>query len=57
MFRFLIDMWKKYELTGQIIANNNKGAVDRAKSQCIPNVGITTKAKATSRQAPSAQKH
>lgn len=39
------------------MANNNNGAVDNAKSQCIPKVGMTTRAKATSKHAPNAQKH
>lgn len=44
-------------LTGQIIAKARSGPVDKASSQCHPNVGITTNAKATSKHAPNAQKH
>lgn len=38
-------------------ANAIRGAVDKAKSQRQPNVGITINANKTSKQAPSAQKH
>lgn len=44
-------------LTGHMRANINKGIVESASSQCTPSVGITTSARATSRHAPSAQKH
>lgn len=44
-------------LTGDISANKSSGMVDNARSQCTPSVGITTSANATSKHAPSAQKH
>lgn len=40
-----------------MIENKNKGIVDRIKSHLHPKFGITTNAKATSKQAPRAQKH
>lgn len=44
-------------LTGQIRAKASNGPVDKANSQCHPKVGITTKARVTSKHAPRAQKH
>lgn len=38
-------------------ANANNGPVDSANNHCQPNVGMTTKANVTSKQAPNAQKH
>lgn len=42
---------------GVIAANTNKGRADRPKSHLQPRVGATANAKATSKQAPRAQKH
>jgi len=44
-------------ITGQTHAKPSNGAVDNIKSHLQPNVGITIKAKRTSKHAPSAQKH
>lgn len=38
-------------------ANMNNGADDKPKSHLHPKVGATAKARATSKHAPSAQKH
>ena len=40
-----------------IIANTSKGTVEKARSHRQPRLGITANARATSKQAPSAQKH
>lgn len=45
------------EITGVIIANTNNGAADKPSSHLQPNVGVTAKARPTSKQAPNAQKH
>lgn len=45
------------ELTGVIQAKMNKGADDNPKSHLHPCVGATANASATSKHAPSAQKH
>lgn len=39
------------------MAKANRGPVERANNHCQPKVGITTKARATSKHAPKAQKH
>lgn len=39
------------------MAKAKSGPVDRANNHCQPKVGITTKARATSKHAPKAQKH
>lgn len=44
-------------LTGVMHAKMNNGADERPKSQRHPKVGATANAKATSKQAPRAQKH
>lgn len=44
-------------LTGVIIANTRSGIVDRMRSHLQPKFGIIANAIATSKQAPSAQKH
>lgn len=44
-------------ITGQTHAKPSSGAVDSTKSHFQPNVGITIRAKRTSKHAPSAQKH
>lgn len=44
-------------ITGQTHAKPSNGAVDSTKSHFQPNVGITIKAKRTSKHAPRAQKH
>lgn len=44
-------------ITGQTHAKPSNGAVDSTKSHFQPSVGITIKAKRTSKHAPSAQKH
>jgi len=46
-----------YVITGQTHAKPSSGAVDSTKSHFQPNVGITIRAKRTSKHAPSAQKH
>lgn len=44
-------------LTGHTMAKAKSGPVERANNHCQPKVGITTKARATSKHAPKAQKH
>jgi hypothetical protein len=44
------------ELTGQTQANRKTGIVDNASNHLQPSVGIMSKAKRTSKQAPKAQK-
>lgn len=44
-------------ITGQTHAKPSNGAVDNTKSHFQPSVGITIRAKRTSKHAPSAQKH
>jgi len=44
-------------ITGQTHAKPSNGAVDNTKSHFQPNVGITIRAKRTSKHAPRAQKH
>lgn len=45
------------KLTGQMIANNSRGNVDKASNHFQPNVGMTIRASTTSKHAPNAQKH
>lgn len=40
-----------------IAAKTNNGSADKPKSHLQPRFGATAKARATSKQAPSAQKH
>lgn len=44
-------------ITGVMHANINNGAEERPKSHRQPKVGATANANATSKHAPSAQKH
>lgn len=54
---FINNEQKKLILTGVIQAKINKGAEESPKSHLHPKVGATANARATSKQAPSAQKH
>lgn len=49
--------FKKILVTGVMHAKMNNGAADKPSSHRQPNVGATAKARATSKQAPRAQKH
>lgn len=53
----MCNMCLQFFITGQTHAKPSSGAVDNIKSHLQPNVGITIRAKRTSKHAPSAQKH
>lgn len=56
-YSFLYQVWGISTLTGVIQAKMNSGTEDRPSSHLHPKVGATANAKATSKQAPRAQKH